>query len=917
MATSRALWAAGKVAFILGLLILGVMSSRADQVIVSGYTPAAGPITANPPYGETGLWSFSSLKSSASGLDGTRQGSRWCYTNNPTVPAVTITPTLAGVGPYLVEVTHGSASSISVDVTMSISAVGATLSTNSTIAFRRTNGVNAWVTACILTNQTAGGSPAITFTYASGIINNSGTGRIYVDGVRFSFLGDPCRTGLPELTTVNGPLAADQTFVNVPAVDATATNISVYADGGLIGHRNSGIVAGVNQVTTSPLVKGQQITVSQWKNGVESCLSGSGPKVGGGANTHVRVALSLRRDATLTGPIGVNGSSASANVFFLSASGVTAGFGTAPAGGLVVYPSNSWQTLTFNAQTDREYFWAGSGVPPVQDAFAILESLAVALDDTDTGPYDIYIDDVMNGTNVIQNFESAANGASSVLFAQPSFSSTTSPYLLSPSPGTITPNVSVVTNYNAATGTQSLRITWQFKDTAVSDWVRLATLGSATLNPEVDLTQPISLRILILPVGSTIGTAFNGVVGNVTGYTRPAWATGSNTLSVTATGPATYTCQWYYTNPYYPAFDSTKTAITDATNSTLALGVLSGNDSTENGMYTVQVSDGVSIIERSVNFIVSDPAPWITNQPAHTVVNLGDSATLAVGADGHVPAGNPLTYQWYFNDTPISDGSGNGPALSLTNVQVANSGMYYVSIQNNYGTTNSMAVPLDVLPVGAVVGTGTGLRGSYFTNENYGTLTAPTNMFAHPVLARIDPTVDFDWGAGSPATQVTVDYFSVLWTGQLQIPATDTYFFYIGSDDGSRLWLDGGLVVDNWGTHPPTFVTNSLTLTSGKHDLVMEFYEKAVSASAKLGWFTTNGINPQSVWTSQLYPTISNPTLNAQLNGSNLVLNWAGPFNVLSATNVTGPWKTNFGSVSPFTNAIGAEPSRFFRLQVQ
>lgn len=36
-------------------------------------------------------------------------------------------------------------------------------------------------------------------------------------------------------------------------------------------------------------------------------------------------------------------------------------------------------------------------------------------------------------------------------------------------------------------------------------------------------------------------------------------------------------------------------------------------------------------------------------------------------------------------------------------------------------------------------------------------------------------------------------------SGSLLVPATEMYTFYLSSDDGSRLWLDGKLVIDHDG----------------------------------------------------------------------------------------------------------------------
>ncbi|MBO0939684.1 right-handed parallel beta-helix repeat-containing protein [Fibrella sp. HMF5335] len=152
-------------------------------------------------------------------------------------------------------------------------------------------------------------------------------------------------------------------------------------------------------------------------------------------------------------------------------------------------------------------------------------------------------------------------------------------------------------------------------------------------------------------------------------------------------------------------------------------------------------------------------------------------------------------------------------------------------------------------PTTPATGLGTGLLGSYFNNK---TLTAPS------VLTRTDPTIDFDWGLGSPAPSVNVDNFSVRWSGQVEAPVTGSYFFTTTADDGVRLWVNNVLVIDNWNDHPPTSNTSGgLALVGGqKYSIRLEYYESGVGALARLQW-SYGGQGQQLVPQSRLYPASS------------------------------------------------------------
>ncbi len=52
-----------------------------------------------------------------------------------------------------------------------------------------------------------------------------------------------------------------------------------------------------------------------------------------------------------------------------------------------------------------------------------------------------------------------------------------------------------------------------------------------------------------------------------------------------------------------------------------------------------------------------------------------------------------------------------------------------------------------------------------------------------------------------------------------------THAFTLNSDDGSLLFIDGGLVVDNGGAHAPQTTSGSTSLTAGLHPFEIQFFE--------------------------------------------------------------------------------------------
>ena len=142
-----------------------------------------------------------------------------------------------------------------------------------------------------------------------------------------------------------------------------------------------------------------------------------------------------------------------------------------------------------------------------------------------------------------------------------------------------------------------------------------------------------------------------------------------------------------------------------------------------------------------------------------------------------------------------------------------------------------------------------GLSATYFNSVD---LTGTT-------VTRADPTVDFDWGDGSPAPAIAINNFSARWTGQVPPKVSGAQTFYTQSDDGVRLWVNGVLLIDNWTDHAPTENSGTINLTAGqRYDLKMEYYEHSNGAVARLSW-SAAGVAKEVVPTSQLFPSGATP----------------------------------------------------------
>jgi len=111
-----------------------------------------------------------------------------------------------------------------------------------------------------------------------------------------------------------------------------------------------------------------------------------------------------------------------------------------------------------------------------------------------------------------------------------------------------------------------------------------------------------------------------------------------------------------------------------------------------------------------------------------------------------------------------------------------------------------------------------------------------------PVVARVDGTIDFaSTTGGFYGTGLTED-FAVRWRGAIRIEQAGTYRFFLASDDGSVLRINGAVVVDNGGLHDmQDEVSGEVDLSVGEHPLELDFFEKGGGAGCRLWWQPAGG----------------------------------------------------------------------------
>ena len=134
------------------------------------------------------------------------------------------------------------------------------------------------------------------------------------------------------------------------------------------------------------------------------------------------------------------------------------------------------------------------------------------------------------------------------------------------------------------------------------------------------------------------------------------------------------------------------------------------------------------------------------------------------------------------------------------------------------------AFPIDYLPAKKVSGLASGCNYTYHRGE----FKNSAGVLASPVVSKgIMPSP-------SIASAPDADHFGYVFTGYVDVPEDGLWEFALRSDDGSVLYIDNSLAVNNDGSHSDYTATGQIALRKGLHSfrlVYLEDYEGQV-----LGW---------------------------------------------------------------------------------
>lgn len=216
---------------------------------------------------------------------------------------------------------------------------------------------------------------------------------------------------------------------------------------------------------------------------------------------------------------------------------------------------------------------------------------------------------------------------------------------------------------------------------------------------------------------------------------------------------------------------------------------------------------------------------------------------------------------------------------SYIDLTVAATTQYFYRVKATNTLGDSPYSPTATVTTPAPGTDGDGLLGTYFDNID----------FTAQKLQRIDTTVNYDFGTGSPDPQIGPDTFSIRWTGQIKPSFSETYTLYTTSDDGIRLTVNGTVVVDSLIDQAPTEHSGTIALTAGqRYDIQIDYYENGGGAVAKLEWSSASQprqVVPMAALFSSAVQAPNAPSnlFGTAVSGTQINLSWTD-----NSTNETG-----------------------------
>ena len=281
-----------------------------------------------------------------------------------------------------------------------------------------------------------------------------------------------------------------------------------------------------------------------------------------------------------------------------------------------------------------------------------------------------------------------------------------------------------------AAGTAPFTYQWYSNTTPLSDGGRISGTSTASLTiTGLQTTDTASYSVVVSNAVSAAQSspANLAVLVSISLTGQPQSQTvfaGSNaTFTVTASGDGPVGYIWLFNG----ARLSDNGRILGSQTPSLSISNVQATDA---GTYAVVVTNPVSVVPSSNAMLTVLTPPSFPTPPADQVLPVGSNLTFNIAVAGT----QPISYQWFFNSAPLSDDTritgSISNVLNITNLQVTDSGPYYLVASNIVGIATSTVANVTVfIPPSFVVQPTNQIwvTGSNFSLVSFATGTQPVS----------------------------------------------------------------------------------------------------------------------------------------------------------------------------------------------
>ncbi len=199
------------------------------------------------------------------------------------------------------------------------------------------------------------------------------------------------------------------------------------------------------------------------------------------------------------------------------------------------------------------------------------------------------------------------------------------------------------------------------------------------------------------------------------------------------------------------------------------------------------------------------------------------------------------------------------------------------------------------------------ITAEYFQISTTSTTLEQVNLNAPAIyterVSQINESGTAAWFRGGPT-----DDFGIRFKGDFMVDKAGAYTFYLTSDDGARLSIDGKVVTQTTGTASPQSLTQTVNLTKGAHKIELVYIEIGGNGQIDLDWAGPGFGRTQMTFDGADNNLIDNGAFEARGVAADKAFGWTTTGSVAQATTNSSNFSADGGGYIAFggnNNATG------------